>query len=460
MSAAAITTGGGHADGPQGGSLERRVVVLGSTGSIGRQALEIIAAVPGLDVVGLAAGGGAGDIVEQARATGVGLVALREEGAARRARDLAGDAGGTAAVRRSNGGRCLEVLAGEAGVEELIGRSAAAARADGVPLTVLNGIVGAAGLRATLTTLHSGVTLALANKESLVAGGEFVLAAARRGGAAILPVDSEHSAVFQCLLAGRPEGRRGSTQGVRVAAGPRAAGGGPAAPGPGGAPGLAGRLLDAEQIVLTGSGGPFRGRTRAGLADVTVEQALRHPTWTMGRKITVDSATLMNKGLEVIEAHHLFGVPYENIDVLVSPQSLVHALVRFADGATVAHLGLPDMRTPIGYALTYPERVPLPMTRTLDLTAHPLTFEPPDTATFGCLRLAYEAGAAGGAAPIVLNAANEQAVHAFLDGRLSFLGIERLVDDALARLGDRRVAALDDVFEIDAETRREVAAAL
>ncbi|MBM3147403.1 MAG: 1-deoxy-D-xylulose-5-phosphate reductoisomerase, partial [Actinobacteria bacterium] len=231
----------------------------------------------------------------------------------------------------------------------------------------------------------------------------------------------------------------------------------PAAPG---APGLGGRLLPAEQIVLTGSGGPFRGRTRGQLADVTPEQALRHPTWAMGRKITIDSATLMNKGLEVIEAHYLFGVPYESIDVLVSPQSLVHAMVRFADGATIAHLGVPDMRAPIAYALTYPERPPLPTARRLDLTAHPLTFEAPDSATFGCLRLAYEAGAAGGGAPIVLNAANEVAVHAFLDGRLSFLGIEAAVEDALDRLATSPVLALDDVVALDAETRRLVSAAL
>jgi 1-deoxy-D-xylulose-5-phosphate reductoisomerase len=426
-----------------GAAPERRVVVLGSTGSIGRQALEIIAVVPGLRAVGLAADSNAGEIVDQARAAGVGSIALRDETAAVRARETVNQRGageGDPAVAAP------QVLGGEAGVIDLIEQTAAAARADGVPLTVLNGIVGAAGLRATMATLRTGATLALANKESLVAGGDFVLAAARRSGAAVLPVDSEHSAVFQCLLAGRPA-RPGSGAGEGADAAP-------------GAPGLGGRLLPAEQIVLTGSGGPFRGRTRAQLADVTPDQALRHPTWTMGRKITIDSASLMNKGLEVIEAHYLFGVPYESIDVLVSPQSLVHAMVRFADGATIAHLGVPDMRAPIAYALTYPERPPLPTARRLDLTAHPLTFEPPDSATFGCLRLAYEAGAAGGGAPIVLNAANEVAVHAFLDGRLSFLGIEAAVEDALGRLGTSAVRSLDDVFALDDETRRLVSAAL
>jgi len=413
------------------GAPVRRVVVLGSTGSIGRQALEIAAVVPGLRIVGLAAGSDAAGVVEQAAAAGAQLVAVYDEAAAGRAREL-------------TAGHDVEVLAGEAGIAELIARCAAAGEADGVPVTVLNGIVGAAGLRATMTTLASGATLALANKESLVAGGDLVLEAARRSGAAVLPVDSEHSAVFQCLLAGRPP-RRGE----------EAAHSSPG--GHAGAPGLGGHLLAAEQVVLTGSGGPFRGRTREQLGDVTPDQALRHPTWTMGRKITIDSATLMNKGLEVIEAHYLFGVPYRDIDVLISPESLVHAMVRFADGATIAHLGVPDMRTPIAYALTYPDRAPVPAVQTLDLAARQLTFEPPDTATFRCLRLAYEAGEAGGGAPVVLNAANEVAVHAFLEGKLGFLGIERVVEEALEALGGGQPGDIDDVVALDAETRRMAA---
>jgi len=407
------------------------VVLLGSTGSIGRQALEVVTAVPGLEVVGLAADRSGEAVVRQAAAAEVSLVALRDETGAQEARELA------AATAR--GARGVEVLAGEDGIAELLARSAADARRDGLALTVLNGIVGAAGLRATLAVLQSGATLALANKESLVAGGELVLRAARRSGAAILPVDSEHSAVFQCLLAGRPAGQAGE-EGAES-----------------GAPGLGGRLLPAEHVVLTGSGGPFRGRTRAQLVDVTPEQALRHPTWSMGQKITIDSATLMNKGLEVIEAHHLFSVPYDHIDVLISPQSLVHALVRLADGATIAHLGLPDMRTPIAYALTYPDRAPLPMVEHLDLSSRSLTFEQPDMVTFGCLRLAYEAGKAGGAAPVVLNAANEVAVTEFLAGRLPFLGIEALVGKVVAGIGDLPTGSLEDVLAADDEARRRAA---
>jgi 1-deoxy-D-xylulose-5-phosphate reductoisomerase len=296
---------------------------------------------------------------------------------------------------------------------------------------VLNGIVGAAGLRATMAALDAGATLALANKESMVAGGPFVLDAARRSGSLILPVDSEHSALFQCI----------------------AAGGGVA-----------------EELLLTGSGGPFRGLSAAELAAVTPEQALKHPNWSMGPKITIDSATLMNKGLEVIEAHYLFGVPYERITVVISPQSTVHSMARFADGAILAHLGVPDMRTPIGYALAYPERPPLPMVKRLDLFATDLTFHKPDTETFRCLALAEEAGrkaaiveceaeAAGRAprtvaAPIVLNAANEVAVQAFLDDHVAFLAIPEIVEKCLTWLGDEPVESLEDVYACDEEARR------
>ena len=261
----------------------------------------------------------------------------------------------------------LTVHAGEAGIRELIASAAERAAAEGAPLTVLNGVVGAAGLRATMATLEAGATLALANKESMVAGGPFVLEAARRGGSPILPVDSEHSALFQCIAAGG-----GEAGGDVVAAGPP-------------------RAL--EELLLTGSGGPFRGRAAAELAAVTPEQALAHPNWSMGPKITIDSATLMNKGLELIEAHYLFGVPYDQITVVLDPKSTVHSMARFSDGAILAHLGVPDMRTPIGYALAYPQRPPLPQVRRLDLFATAIAFERPDTGTFRCLALAEEAGA-------------------------------------------------------------------
>ena len=406
----------------------RHLLVLGSTGSIGRQALEVVATMPKVLVAGLAADSSVDLLLEQAAACGVRDVCLRDAKAAAEARERAPE---------------LAVLAGEAGLRELISRAAADAVAAGAELTVLNGIVGAAGLRATMATLEVGARLALANKESMVAGGPFVLEAARHSGSLILPVDSEHSAIFQCLWAGGGE---------------------------------------ADELLLTGSGGPFRGRTAAELAAVTPEEALKHPTWSMGPKISIDSATLMDKGLEVIEAHYLFGVPYERITVLLNPQSVVHSMVRFADGAVLAHLGVPDMRTPIAYALAYPERPPLPMVRRLDLFTEQLTFEKPDPRTFRCLELAQEAGrraaivecaapagparsAAGPAssaacpvrtvaAPIVLNAADEVAVQAFLDGRIGFTAIPEVVEKCLTWLGDEPVESVDDVYACDDEARK------
>jgi 1-deoxy-D-xylulose-5-phosphate reductoisomerase len=433
----------------------RRVVILGSTGSIGRQALDVVAAVPDLLVVGLAVNGDVDGVLAQADASGADLVALGDAQAAARARRQA-----PAGVR---------VLGGTEGVLQLIDQAADEAQAAGEPLIVLNGIVGAAGLRATMATLHAGATLALANKESLVAGGELVIAAAAASGAVILPVDSEHSALFQCILAGRPPVAAAEpgaavphvtaavAQGQMWAA--RSAATKPAAPGDQLLQPAAARLLDAEELLLTGSGGPFRGHSREQLASVTRDDALRHPTWSMGAKITIDSATLMNKGLEVIEAHYLFGVPYERIRVLIHPQSIVHSLVRFADGAVLGHLGVPDMRVPIGYALTYPRRAPLPMVSQLDLAGRSLTFMEPDLDAFGCLRLAREAGVAGGSAPVVLNAANEVAVHAFLNGSLDFLGIEAVVADTLETLGVASVLSIDDVLTADAEARRHAAQA-
>jgi 1-deoxy-D-xylulose-5-phosphate reductoisomerase len=368
----------------------RRVVILGSSGSIGVQALEIVAGSEDLQVAGLAAGSSWEAVVEQARQHGVPVVALADEEAAERACS-AWD------------GR---VLAGEDGVRELI----AAAEPD----LVLNGMVGAAGLGPTVTALSEGIDVALANKESLVIGGELTMALAEATGARLLPVDSEHSALFQLIGCERPG--------------------------------------TVERLVLTASGGPFRGRTD--LSGVGVEEALDHPTWKMGGRITIDSATLMNKGFEAIEAHHLFGVPYERIAVVVHPQSIVHSLVDLNDGATLAHLGYPDMRVPISYALHYPERADVPVPR-LDLTAvGELSFERPDLETFACLRLALEAGAAGGTAPCVLNAADEVAVAAFLAGGIELTAIPAVIESVLEDLPAAPVTHFDDLFAVDAEARR------
>lgn len=271
-----------------------------------------------------------------------------------------------------------------------------------------------------MVALTAGIDVALANKESLVLGGELVMALAEATGAQLLPVDSEHSALHQLI------GRE--------------------------APGTVDRLL------ITASGGPFRGRQD--LSDVSVAEALAHPTWKMGGRITIDSATLMNKGFEVIEAHHLFGVPYEAIDVVVHPQSLIHSLIALNDGSTLAHLGYPDMRVPISYALHYPERAPVDVPR-LDLAAiGSLTFEEPDPETFACLRLALEAGAAGGTAPTVLNAADEVSVAAFLDGGLPFTGIAAVIERTLEEMPARPVTHFDDLFATDAEARERAAASV
>jgi 1-deoxy-D-xylulose-5-phosphate reductoisomerase len=372
----------------------RSVAVLGATGSIGTQALEIVGAHPGLRACALAAGSDHAGLVAAARAHGVERIALVDPEAAATARtEFAG-----------------EVLDGRDGVERLVAESGAD--------VVLNAIVGAAGLGATLATLAAGADLALANKESLVAGGELVMDALRRSGRSMLPVDSEHSAFAQCLT--------GAAEGAVTG------------------------------LVITASGGPFRGRTAGSLADVTVADALSHPTWNMGAKITIDSATLMNKGLEVIEAHHLFGIGYDDIEVVVHPQSIVHGMVRYRDGALLAHVGYPDMRVPISWALTYPERAATPVP-TLDLAAPlRLEFEPPDVTTFRCLALARAAGREGGTAPCVLNAANEAAVASFLDGQIGFLDIAALVERALAAVPAEPLASLDQLEEADARSRTAV----
>jgi 1-deoxy-D-xylulose-5-phosphate reductoisomerase len=372
--------------------LPRRLLILGSTGSIGTQALDIVERSADLELVGLSAERSWEVLVEQARAHRVDRIALADP-----------IAGARAAEAWTDG----EVLVGAEGLVRLVIESGAD--------LVLNALVGSAGLGPTVATLGEGIDLALANKESLVVGGELVTQLAEATGAQIIPVDSEHSALHQ-LIAGERAGT-------------------------------------VDKLVLTASGGPFRGRTRDQLEDVTPEEALRHPTWAMGGKITIDSATLTNKGLELIEAHHLFGTPYERIDVVVHPQSIVHSYVLLCDGAALAHLGHPDMRVPISYALHYPERVDVPM-RPLDLAeVGALTFEPVDTEAFPCLRLAREAAAAGGTAPCVLNAANEVAVHAFLAERLSFLGIPAVIEATLSRLPPEPVRAFESLYEADREAR-------
>ena len=367
----------------------KKVLILGSTGSIGTQALEVIAASEELQVVGLAAGSGWELALAQAREFGVPAVAIADRDAA------------TSAAESWSG----RVLAGEEGVRELIATSGAD--------LVLNGIVGAAGLASTVVALSEGIDVALANKESLVLGGELVMALAEAKGARLLPVDSEHSALHQLIAA--------------------------TAPG------------TVRKLVLTASGGPFRGR--ADLSGVSVEDALAHPTWRMGGRITIDSATLMNKGFEAIEAHHLFAVPYGRIEVVVHPQSLIHSLVQLNDGASLAHLGHPDMRVPISYALHYPDRADVDVPQ-LDLAAvGSLTFERPDLETFACLRLALAAGEAGGTAPTVLNAADEVAVAAFLAERIPFTGIAAVIERVLEEMPAQPVTHFDDLFAADAEAR-------
>jgi 1-deoxy-D-xylulose-5-phosphate reductoisomerase len=371
----------------------RKLVLLGSTGSIGTQALEVVASSDDLEVVGLAARSGWEQLIAQARQFGVPVVALADEGAAQRAGE-------------EWSGR---VLAGEEGVRELIASSASD--------LILNAIVGAAGLASTVVALSEGIDVALANKESLVVGGELVMALAEASGARLLPVDSEHSALHQLI---------GATRAGTV-----------------------------ERLILTASGGPFRGRED--LAGVSVAEALAHPTWTMGGRITIDSATLMNKGFETIEAHHLFGVPYERIEVVVHPQSLVHSLVQLNDGAALAHLGHPDMRVPISYALHFPERADVDVAQLNLATSDDLTFEAPDLETFACLRLAREAGAAGGTMPCALNAADEVAVAAFLDRRIPFTGIAEVIERVLAEMPANPIGHFDDLFAVDAEARQRSA---
>ncbi|MDP4621145.1 MAG: 1-deoxy-D-xylulose-5-phosphate reductoisomerase [Thermoleophilia bacterium] len=361
----------------------KRVLILGSTGSIGVQALDVIDDAADMTCVGLACGTRVDDMRAQADARGIPLT-------------------------------CAAVGGGSIAHSQDLGDLIDAAEPD----IVVNALVGAAGLPPTLAALERGIAVALANKESLVAGGDLVAAARARTGAGLVPVDSEHSALFQ-LLEGVTRSR-------------------------------------VHSVILTASGGPFRGRSRSDLEDVTPSDALAHPTWDMGAKISIDSATLMNKGLEVIEAHHLFGLPFAQVEVVVHPQSMIHAMVRLDDGSILAHMGPPDMRVPIGHALRWP--APPPPREQMGLAGMSWQFEEPDVDVFPCLRLAIDAGKAGGTAPAILNAANEEAVRAFLLGEMGFMDIPRAVAHALDAVSAGPADSLDVVLAADHAARAVVGA--
>jgi 1-deoxy-D-xylulose-5-phosphate reductoisomerase len=385
------------------------VSIAGSTGSIGLQALDVIRSAPDeFQVVALGANRSVDVLARQAQEFMPEVVALVDEKSARELAQLVPSA--------------VEVISG----------SDALAHLGAMGDVVLNAVVGFAGLLVTVNALSSGRRLALANKESLIAGAPVVQVARATPGAELVPVDSEHCAIHQCL----GTYRHARKDGVR---------GGDGRPFP---------VEEVRRLIVTASGGPFRDRTRSELATVSVEEALTHPTWKMGPKITIDSSTLMNKGLEVIEAHELFGVGYDRIEVVVHPQSIVHSMVEFCDGATIAQLSNPDMRLPIGYALSYPNRLATAFGAIDWSQLRRLDFEKPDTATFRCLQLAYEAGRAGGSVPAWLNAANEIAVDAFLHARISWLQIADVVDETLTRRVDTELIEATDVLEADAAARR------
>ena len=376
------------------------VAVAGSTGSIGTQTLDVVRAEPDrFEVAASGAWSSVDRLVAQARDLRPKLVVVGDET------------------------RAAEVVEAVPPGTEVAAGTTALAQIGTVADVCVNGVVGFAGLRLTLATLEAGRRLALANKESLIAGGPVVRAVLAEPGAGhIVPVDSEHGAVHQCLAAN-----------------------------------VSGDARRVARVVLTASGGPFRGRARADLAEVTVDDALAHPTWSMGPKITVDSSTLMNKGLEVIEAHELFGdaygIGYDDIEVVVHPQSIVHSMVEMTDGSTIAQLSLPDMRLPIGYALAWPDRIGTPYGRIDWAACGPLEFEPPDHEAFPCLGLAYAAGRAGGLAPAVLNAANEEAVGAFLDGQITWSAIPDVLNAVLSRHDGGRADGVDAVIDADRRGR-------
>ena len=372
-----------------------RVAIAGSTGSIGGQTLEIISAEPdAFDVVGLSTGRSAAVIIEQAKTFRPAIVAVADPTARN---------------------EVSEALSGLSEIEVVADATEMCDIAD----VVINGVVGFAGLPVTMATLSNGRRLGLANKESLIAAGPVVQPLREVDGAELVPVDSEHCALHQCLRSSIDTNR------------------------------------EVSRLVLTASGGPFRGRSAAELANVTVDEALRHPTWSMGPKITIDSSTLMNKGLEVIEAHELFGTPFDEIDVVVHPQSVVHSMVEFIDGSTIAQLSMPDMRLPIGYALGWPHRLGTPF-GTIDWTQlSQLNFEPPDRSTFKCLDLAYAAGRAGGTAPAVISAANEIAVDAFIDGEITWAQIHDVSAAVLDATELSQPSTVDEVIDADRRARED-----
>ncbi|MEY3505265.1 MAG: 1-deoxy-D-xylulose 5-phosphate reductoisomerase [Actinomycetota bacterium] len=370
---------------------QKRVAIAGSSGSIGTQTIEVVLAEPqNYRVTALAVGSSTNVVIEQAKRLQPELVVVTDETELHRV------------------AAALPGIAVTSQLSDIVD----------VADVVINGVVGFAGLSVTLETLRQGRTLGLANKESLIAAGPIVQPLRSVPGAQLVPVDSEHCAIHQCLRSsGRPES-------------------------------------EVSRLVLTASGGPFRGRSRESLASVTVEEALQHPTWKMGPKITIDSSTLMNKGLEVIEAHELFNVSFDQIDVVVHPQSVVHSMVEFTDGSTIAQMSLPDMRLPIGYALGYPHRIATAYGRIDWSTLTHLDFEAPDRNTFQCLDLAYAAGRAGGTAPAALSAANEIIVEAFLAGRLVWTDIAVYLSSVMAKFNVTQPHTVEDVLEADAIGRR------
>jgi 1-deoxy-D-xylulose-5-phosphate reductoisomerase len=372
----------------------RRISILGATGSVGTSTLDLIERHPDrFEVFALTAARNVAALADAAKRTGARLAVIDD------------DALLPELARRLEGSGCRAAS----------GRDALAEAAASEAEWVMAAIVGCAGLEPVMAAIAAGRTVALANKEALVTAGDLMIAAARGSGASILPVDSEHNAIFQCLADNRP--------------------------------------CDVARLILTASGGPFRDRTRDQMAEMTPEQAVAHPNWSMGAKISVDSATMMNKGLELIEAHHLFGLPSDRIDILVHPQSVIHSMVEYVDGSVLAQLGSPDMRIPIAHALAYPERMETPAEK-LDLgRIGTLSFELPDFDRFPAMRVAREALEVGGASPIVLNAANEEAVAAFLDRRIGFLDIVRTVEEALARTSAAAPRSIAEVIDIDRSAR-------
>jgi 1-deoxy-D-xylulose-5-phosphate reductoisomerase len=375
---------------------KKRIAILGSTGSIGKQAIEVVLENPDfLEISVLTAHSNAGLLIQQALAVKPNVVVICNENEYQKVNDALFSEG-------------IKVYAGEDSLSQVV-------EMDEIDL-VLTAIVGFAGLRSTLSSIEAGKTIALANKETLVVAGDIITQAAQKKGVNIYPVDSEHSAIFQCLI---------------------------------------GEFHNPlEKIYLTASGGPFRGKTSGYLASVTKEQALKHPNWSMGRKITVDSATLMNKGLEVIEAKWLFGLKPEQIDVIIHPQSIIHSLVQFKDGSIKAQLGLPDMKLPIQFAFSYPNRLPNKFPRFSFLDYPELTFEQPDPKTFRNLALAFDAMEKGGNLPCIMNAANEIAVDAFLHDRLRFLEIAEIIEETMAKAFYIKNPTIEDYFETDRESRQ------